>query len=61
MDGFGEARSDGFNPEYGGVEWKRRLNNHLEEMNVDLRIRGEKLDINDFADLANRIYKKTQN
>jgi len=33
----------------------------LTEMGIDLRIRGEKLNINDFADLANRLYKKTQN
>ena len=40
---------------------KDLLKKILEEMNIDLRIRGEKLDINDFADLANRIYKETQN
>ena len=40
---------------------KNLLKEILNDMNIDLRIRGEKLDINDFADLANRIYKKTQN
>ncbi len=40
---------------------KGLLKEILEEMNINPRIRGEKLDINDFADLANRIYKKTQN
>ena len=40
---------------------KDLLKKILEEMGIDLRIRGEKLDINDFADLANRIYKETQN
>jgi len=40
---------------------KELLKKILEEMNIDLRIRGEKLDINDFADLANRIYRETQN
>jgi len=40
---------------------KELLKRILEEMNIDLRIRGERLDINDFADLANRIYKETQN
>lgn len=40
---------------------KELLKRILKEMNIDLRIRGEKLDINDFADLANRIYKETQN
>ncbi|HKL43295.1 MAG TPA: 16S rRNA (adenine(1518)-N(6)/adenine(1519)-N(6))-dimethyltransferase RsmA [Clostridia bacterium] len=40
---------------------KELLKNILEDMNIDLRIRGEKLDINDFAELSNRIYKETQN
>jgi 16S rRNA (adenine1518-N6/adenine1519-N6)-dimethyltransferase len=40
---------------------KELLKKILEEMGIDLRIRGEKLDINDFAKLANRIYKETQN
>jgi 16S rRNA (adenine1518-N6/adenine1519-N6)-dimethyltransferase len=40
---------------------KELLKNILEAMNIDLRIRGEKLDINDFAELSNRIYKETQN
>jgi 16S rRNA (adenine1518-N6/adenine1519-N6)-dimethyltransferase len=40
---------------------KELLKKILEEMDIDLRIRGEKLNINEFADLANRIYKETQN
>ena len=40
---------------------KDLLKKILEEMGIDLRIRGEKLDINNFAELANRIYKETQN
>lgn len=40
---------------------KDLLKKILDEMNIDRRIRGEKLNINDFADLANRIYKETQN
>src|SRR6056297_128581 len=40
---------------------KDLLKKILEDMNIDLRIRGEKLDINDFAELSNRIYKETQN
>lgn len=37
MSMFGEARSDDFNPEYGGVEWKRRLNNWLEDANMEIQ------------------------
>jgi hypothetical protein len=36
VSGFSEARSDGFNPEYGDVLWKRRLNNRLEEAGVEM-------------------------
>lgn len=36
MSGFGEAKLDGFNPEYGGVLWKRRLNNLLESSGVEI-------------------------
>jgi hypothetical protein len=36
VSGFREARSDGFNPEYGDVIWKRRLNNRLEQAGVEM-------------------------
>lgn len=34
--GFSEAGSDGFNPEYGEVLWKRRLNKKLEDTGLEI-------------------------
>lgn len=36
MGNFVPASRDTFNPEYGEVKWKRRLNQRLEEQNVEL-------------------------
>lgn len=36
MAQFVQFDSDGFNPEYGGVNWKRRLNAKLEEVGAEI-------------------------
>ena len=34
---FGHSNVDKFSPEYGGIQWKHRLNNWLENMGVQVQ------------------------